>query len=71
MKNRISKIQRYALKKIARALVKVGLYHRSNIVAYYRIMNHAMWNETGDTPEATKRFLRECQNKAFMEDFGL
>jgi len=71
MKNKINKIQRYALEKIAKALVKVGLYHRSNIVEYYRIMNHAMWKETEDSPEMTKRFLRECQDKAFREDFGL
>ncbi len=71
MKNRMNKIQRYALTKIAKALVKVGLYHRSNIVDYYRIMNKAMWVETGNTPAETKRFLQECQNKAFIEDFGL
>ena len=70
-KNKISKIQRYALKKVAKALVRVGLYHRKNAVEYYRVMNQAMWKETGDAPADTKRFLAECQAKAFNEDFGL
>jgi len=71
VRNRMSKVQRYALKKVCQGLVRAGLYHRKNIVEYYRIMNHTAWREYKNSPNEIKSFLQECQNEAFREDFGI
>ncbi|MCP3683164.1 MAG: hypothetical protein GY861_10775 [bacterium] len=71
IKNKMTKVQRYALKKVCQALVRTSVFHRKNIVEYYRIMNHTAWREYALQPKQMKTFLKECQNDAFNEDFGI
>jgi len=71
IKNRMTKIQRYALKKVCQMIVRTSADHRKNIVEYYRIMNYSAWREYKNSPDEIKSFLQECQNEAFREDFGI